>query len=481
MITPLYEYKLSNSYYIIIFANDDNKFLIPVVYSPSNEQVYRGTNDYFDTAQDIIVKNTINQFWDRETKPSIIKIGIATNINLKILNVKRYTLSGKVIDETTYNPIEGIKVSMFTKGNNGREVTTKTNKEGIYSLTVNILLKEDSSSPNEKPNIIFTDSKEIYSDYSLTPFYQDGNIKENLEPIKMVLIKKSIEEKKQQYKKSGNNYVKNALKKLPKSPEEALLNFLKSQIRTLISTLLPTLLNILLAFGVNALDSTLTNYCPKKSKLDELIKLRNKIVKDLNNLSKYVDTLLKTIGIAQGFISILQGAANLILLIPIPVAVPPGIGIPQSIIQKGADLVRGFKKLIDKFSNLSITLLMSLLIFKSIIALLLSILGVIDKLIYQCDSNTQLDDLNNELKLINDEINNKDESNKYINVRRISGFTLEVITLDENITQLARKQAIGKDSKGIILIKGEPSFSADEKILLDELEFYIISNNLKAY
>lgn len=45
---------------------------------------------------------------------------------------------------------------------------------------------------------------------------------------------------------------------------------------------------------------------------------------------------------------------------------------------------------------------------------------------------------------------------------------------------LDRRRAVAKDSKGIIVLRGEPSFSATDQILIDELAFYITSNNLKA-
>jgi hypothetical protein len=43
-----------------------------------------------------------------------------------------------------------------------------------------------------------------------------------------------------------------------------------------------------------------------------------------------------------------------------------------------------------------------------------------------------------------------------------------------------RRRAIAKNSLGITILQGEPSFSAEDQILLDELSFYIIQNNLKA-
>ena len=43
-----------------------------------------------------------------------------------------------------------------------------------------------------------------------------------------------------------------------------------------------------------------------------------------------------------------------------------------------------------------------------------------------------------------------------------------------------RRRAIAKNSQGITILQGEPSFSAEDQILLDELAFYIVQNNLKA-
>ena len=48
------------------------------------------------------------------------------------------------------------------------------------------------------------------------------------------------------------------------------------------------------------------------------------------------------------------------------------------------------------------------------------------------------------------------------------------------VGELPRRQAIAKNSKGIIILRGEPSFSAEDQILIDELAFYIQINNLKA-
>ena len=63
----------------------------------------------------------------------------------------------------------------------------------------------------------------------------------------------------------------------------------------------------------------------------------------------------------------------------------------------------------------------------------------------------------------------------------VNGFNMSVQPVPKTeVGSIVKRQAVAKDSKGIIILKGEPSFSASDQILIDELAFYITSNNLKA-
>ena len=63
----------------------------------------------------------------------------------------------------------------------------------------------------------------------------------------------------------------------------------------------------------------------------------------------------------------------------------------------------------------------------------------------------------------------------------VNGFTLAVVVdRSEQVGDTYRRYATATNSKGIVILKGEPSFSAVDQILLDELAFYIVNNNLKA-
>ena len=58
-------------------------------------------------------------------------------------------------------------------------------------------------------------------------------------------------------------------------------------------------------------------------------------------------------------------------------------------------------------------------------------------------------------------------------------MSVEVVD-KSNVDEYFRRQAIAKNSQGITILKGEPSFSGTDQILIDELMFYIKQNNLKA-
>jgi len=85
--------------------------------------------------------------------------------------------------------------------------------------------------------------------------------------------------------------------------------------------------------------------------------------------------------------------------------------------------------------------------------------------------------LNAELLAISTQTTEQGEPEEKI----VNGFDMSVEVVDKaQVGDLPRRQAIAKNSKGITILKGEPSFSAQDQILIDELSFYIQVNNLKA-
>lgn len=465
-------YTYSNGLYIQIYQIGPKKFA--KLFSADKHQLLEG-NPSFSAAPDILATEILLSY-DTINIPSLTSTVYANNSKPTEQSIwKQYNISGRVIDKETFSNIEGIKVSITTKTNS--TIYTKTDKDGIYSLSFSLNV-DSNEVPIEKPDIQYSDSNNKYSSQSIKPFNLDGTLKEPLDIVQMVLAKQDIELTKQQQKQKINVGTNNILKTSKKSAEEFLIDFIKNSLTQLISVFLPAILNLLVAFGIDALNNSLSNsVCPKKTKLDEVIKLRNKLVSDLNSLSKTLDTLIVAIGVVDGLLKILSITVNLFFAVPIPVTF-----VPQGIITLASDSVRKFQNLLSKFKSINATVLMALMILKFVLAVILSLLQNLDKLIKQCDPSAQLTELDDNLKTIQNEVSIADNNiiNPLVNKRIVNGFELDVQTVD-NLNGLLSKQAIGKDSKGVILIKGESSYSYDSNVLIDELEFYILKNNLKAY
>ena len=109
--------------------------------------------------------------------------------------------------------------------------------------------------------------------------------------------------------------------------------------------------------------------------------------------------------------------------------------------------------------------------------IILRYLKTIDSLINGCTPNADLEEINADLLALQAESVEQGEPI----LENVNGFSLSVEVVDKaQVGDLPQRQAIAKDSRGIIVLKGEPSFSAEDQILLDELAFYITINNLKA-
>lgn len=398
------------------------------------------------------------------------------------MNTKLYKIEGKIINLSNYELLSGIEVSILSAK---KKITIKSDKDGFYSLNV-FLSIDDKENIIERPSIYFNDPSGKYQELSVIPFTQDGQLSESsFAIIKMVTKKQDLEEKKSSYKQTGIDTFKKTSKLIPKTPEDALINFIKSQIKILLNTLLPAIITLLSAFVIDNITKLLKGgkkSCPRQSKLDELVKARNRIVEQLNSISKTLDILIKTIGIITGFMGVLNVAVNLILVIPIP-----ALTVPIGVITTASSVASALKKLTEKFTSIGVTILMALLMIKSVIAILLALLKLLDSLLLFCNPSSSLTPLSDELLFIQKEIDDENNKNELDGLdgngltRNVNGFILSLQTLDINaVGGLKRRQAIAKNSQGVILLKGEQSFSADDKILLDELEFYIKSNNLKA-
>jgi len=110
------------------------------------------------------------------------------------------------------------------------------------------------------------------------------------------------------------------------------------------------------------------------------------------------------------------------------------------------------------------------------------LLKAIDESISKC-AQDKIDSGEITLVELREEIRNLDSVNEEqgLNVGKVNGFEIIVIEGKNVVGSITPRQAIAKNRDGVIQLRGEESFSATDQVLINELAFYIKSNNLKAF
>jgi hypothetical protein len=257
---------------------------------------------------------------------------------------------------------------------------------------------------------------------------------------------------------------------------------------------------MIVKFGISKLTEALKNgfkdfnkkNCPTPEELKKLIKKRNKIVKILNAIYKFVDALVKAAGIVLTLVQIFKLVKSIVVSLPIPQAIgtPPSKDFggliasqPMSSTLGNANFVELFEKQVAKYEKITIMVLAILTVLRAVLKMALDLLKGLDGMIQICadeyleKEEITLEEIDAELLESLEETEEEVKLDPFIN-----GFVLSVV--EDNrvmVGKTKRRYAVAKNKEGVILLRGESSFSANDQILIDELKFYISQNDLKAY
>jgi len=214
--------------------------------------------------------------------------------------------------------------------------------------------------------------------------------------------------------------------------------------------------------------------CPTQTELDNLIKRKNQLVKQLNNSLNLINNTTKALGITGGIIETLNIAFQILKNIPIPSAIA-GVGLPINVILAIQDNKERIDRLIGKLRNVNIGILSIVIVLRQILIQTIQLLNLLDQLIQKCYPKAEQEKIAFELNQLTQQQSNQLDPV----VTNINGFEMGVET---EITEkpLKRKRAIARNKQGVVMLRGEWSFSSIDQILIDELVFYIQQNNLKA-
>ncbi len=409
-----------------------------------------------------------------------------------------YTTSGRVFDQFTKQPLKGVKVQIAIKdpitggiipisGERVKEEGEVTKKD-IYTIddgSFIISYRLPYLPYNDK---ILVEAYVLYTKESYLPLPQslltgEREAKTDLPAFSLISLSQAASDALPEY--LGEYYpIYKTVREALLNPKEKALVFRKQQILKSIdiiqTRLLPLAIELLLAFGITKLSEKNQKVCPSASTLNTNVERRNRVVRQLNQIFRQITLNTAIAAALTAIAALIKTNKNVIKNSPIPLGAPVGVGVPYSAVSKLQEVEDVLTELESDNEELNKQIINGLVLLTAAITTILVLLKLLDEMTQECatELNVQPEAISQEL--IN--LSNEATEEGVTSPNSINGFTLEVQAMDQNsVGKLKRRQAVGKNSQGIILIKGDPSFSSSDQILINELAFYIQSNNLKAF
>jgi hypothetical protein len=260
------------------------------------------------------------------------------------------------------------------------------------------------------------------------------------------------------------------------------MNRVIAQIKTV---LIPQVLTLIAAFGISkAKDfigkefSSMNATCPANlEELNAIIRRKNKLTKALNNIMKFLKTVRVVVAAIAGVVTVLDIVIKVLkpVYFVFPVA---GFGAPD-FSRPIKFIIENIDKIAAKFGVITLSTLLVITILIEELQRVLNYLSLLDTLVEGCAIEGQLP----QEQLSSDLLEATQEQSGQLSpvVTNVNGFEMSVISVDNvTVEGLKRRKAIARNKAGIIMLEGEPSFSSNDQILIDELVYYIEINDLKA-
>ena len=395
--------------------------------------------------------------------------------------LKEFNIKGRIYDKIQNIPLRGVKVGVIIEEPtylklDDEKYSTTTLEDGSFEININLPILPINQQVILQPKFIYTKDGYLPSTQEILTLNKE--VKSDLSLYPLLNLENSAQSELSELIQSSNSKIQeinNIALSIPEKVVVARRKAIMNVVSIIQTRLFPLALSLLLAFGITKLTHKNQKICPARNLLLSNITKRNRIVKQLNQI--FVTISLNTALATALTLIIAQFRAGRlsISLLPIPL-----ISQPYSVVSKLQQVEEVLKELEEQNKELNKQILIALIFLVASLIIILALLKGIDELTQECaqEENIDLEPISQELTSLTNEANEEG----IISVDKINGFTLEVQSLDQNaVGKLKRRQAIGKNAQGIILVKGDPSFSSSDQILINELAFYIQSNNLKAF
>jgi hypothetical protein len=410
--------------------------------------------------------------------PTIPSTGFLPELPKKI---KLKSIKGTVVDSITNQPLPGVVVT------NKLLKRDTTNNKGEFSIK-HPDLTDTRFDPAKFP---LNFKLRNYGPYTTIPYKSDGTLKPDLGIITLNPLQSNLQKEIQKLFKFPDSVVEEY------NTKDVTVDFkvqkkLNTSIDTLKGIVVPLLLTLIAAYGISKVEDLIKKYeidpqaaldeikdlitCPTQVEMDRLIATKNKLVKKINNTLTIINKTTETLAKSQQIINIAQITLppTEVLLNTTPTSVA-GVPILFGVISGLQKLITFLNQNIDKFSYINSTTLAILNLLKGVLTQVLSLLKILDLLTQYCYPNAGQERISTELTALT--VQQSTQLSPV--VTNVNGFEMGVET-ENTANTLKRRRALARNKQGVVMLKGEWSFSSIDQILIDELVFYIQQNDLKA-
>ena len=430
-------------------------------------------------------------------------------------NIEFGFVTGTVVDGKDNRPLPGVKV---------RNILLKkatTNEKGEFTIPQPIIppiLKQfNIISPNQLKLTFslkkFTDPTPDppvtyrYSPKIVTPYTSTGKLKgytkdelpnKGVGIVKLNRIESDFKEEIQKFLKFPDDVVDNYTTTYA-TYEFTLQKELNKAVSNLKGIAIPLILTLIASYGVSKISDIIdakknegitgarrefdkvkdTIENPSKEDLDKLIATKNKLVKTINGTLKVIEVTTKTLAVTGTLINLTDTAYKLLKNVPTPTAIA-GVGIPISVVNNIEDAKIFLANNIGKYKHINNTSLSILKLLELALGTVLDLLEVLDLFVQYSYETTGLkpndeEGIDPQLQALTQQ----ETQQKSPIVTNVNGFEMD-IEIEKTTNKVKRRRAIARNKAGVVMLKGEYSFSSIDQILIDQLVFYIQQNDLKA-
>jgi len=395
--------------------------------------------------------------------------------------------SSTIIDSNTNQPIQGAQTQLETPIiNESSQIPGELINQNIPSGS-QLEIPPPTPDPENLPKVLI--SAPGYESVEVVPYKGDGTIKTDLGVIPLTSTNVALEQDKIKASQLNINQIKE-ISKGDKGIDYYTQERLSNQVNTLKSTLIPTVLTLIAGFGITKASDLIyktqdkildvingKSSCPPQLELISIINRKNKLVKQLNNSLKIIDSTTKTLAVSATLIELTNALIQFQSTNPTPVSTGvPGVpGLPIGLITAADDSKDNNKLLLEKLRKINSGTLTILVLLRGVLEQAVQLLNLLDKLVQKCYPEADQEQIALELTALT----TQQSTQLSPVVTNVNGFEMGVET-ENSPNTLKRRRAIARNKQGVVMLKGDWSFSSIDQILIDELVFYIQQNDLKA-